>query len=145
MTSEVVTIETSQPASRAARLMADRHVGCLVVTTSETTRAVGIITERDLVWKIVADNVDPSKVFVGDVMTAPLITIASNQTVEDAAKVMTQYGVRRLPVIDNNALIGIITTTDLARMCANKIEAQALLPILNAVSRAGKVESGPYG
>ena len=124
MTRQVVAIEDTEPISRAARLMRDRHVGCLIVTASERGTGVGIITERDLVWRIIADNFDPSKVLVSDVMTTPLITIPSDQKLENATKLMLEYGVRRLPVVDNNVLVGIITTTDLAKVLAGEVKEQ---------------------
>ena len=146
MTKEVATIDASKRASEAARLMADKHVGCLIVVSSpDGGRAVGIVTERDLVWKLVAESFDPSKALVSDVMTTPLVTISSDQILENAAKVMTEFSVRRLPVVDGGTLVGIITATDLAKALAT--QNSAMDPVLKAVSRygAGKSSSGPYG
>ncbi|MHB8701782.1 MAG: CBS domain-containing protein [Nitrososphaerales archaeon] len=141
MTRDVATIDASKRACDAARLMADRHVGCLIVVNSSPDgRGIGIITERDLVWKLLAESFDPSNVLVSDVMTTPLVTISSDKTLESAAKVMTEFRVRRLPVVDGGALVGIITATDLARTLA--LQNSGLVPVLNAVSR---YDGGPYG
>jgi signal-transduction protein with cAMP-binding, CBS, and nucleotidyltransferase domain len=86
-------------------------VGCLIVVSGE--KPIGILTERDLVKKIVAKATDPQAVKVGDVMSSPLVTISPEASLRDAASLMLKSGVKRLPVTSNGRLVGIITDTDL--------------------------------
>lgn len=141
MSKDVVKIDTSKSVHEAAKLMADKGVGCLLITSGRKT--LGILTERDLVSKIVAESFDPSKVLVSDVMTTPMYTISSDQPVDRAAELMLKYKVRRLPVVDNDSLVGIITASDLAKALAEKLKSDDL--ILGAIARkADPLMSGPY-
>ncbi len=83
----------------------------MIVVSGE--KPIGILTERDLVKKIVAKATDPQAVKVGDVMSSPLVTISPEASLRDAASLMLKSGVKRLPVTSNERLVGIITDTDL--------------------------------
>ncbi len=112
MTRPVITAGTDIDVHSAARIMASANVGSLIIVSG--ARPVGILTERDLVKKIVAQAIDPRGIKVGDVMNAPLVTITPDASLRDAATLMLKSGVKRLPVISNEMLVGIITDTDLA-------------------------------
>jgi CBS domain-containing protein len=111
MTRPVITADVNIDALTAAKRMALANVGCLIVISSE--KPIGILTERDLVKKIVAKAADPQAVKVGDVMSSPLVTISSEASLRDAASLMLKSCVKRLPVTSNGRLVGIITDTDL--------------------------------
>lgn len=119
--------------------MAKRGVSCSVVTRDGL--AVGLLTERDLVVKVIADGLEPSKVLVGDIMSTPLITIKPNAGVTEAAELMSSYAIRRLVVVDDSgSLVGIVTAGDLAKMMAQK---RGFADVkLNALAR---VSDGPMG
>ncbi|MEM2210731.1 MAG: CBS domain-containing protein [Nitrososphaerales archaeon] len=141
MSKDVVKIEANKNVLDAARLMSEKGVGCLIVVSSG--KAIGIITERDLVSRVLAEPFDPSKVLVSDIMSTPLFTISSDQTLNEAAELMLKFKVRRLPVVDKGVLVGIITATDLANALANKALNESL--ILKAIARYSKPpEFGPY-
>jgi CBS domain-containing protein len=111
MTRPVITIDADIDVLTAAKRMALENVGCLIVVAGE--KPIGILTERDLVKKIVAKASDPQAVKVGDVMSSPLVTISSEASLRDAAALMLKSCVKRLPVTSNGRLVGIITDTDL--------------------------------
>jgi CBS domain-containing protein len=111
MTRPVITADANTDVLTAAGRMGSANVGCLIITLNN--RPVGILTERDLVKKIVSKAVDPKTAKVGDVMSSPLVTITSEASLRDAAALMLKSGVKRLPVTSNEKLVGIITDTDL--------------------------------
>ena len=76
---------------------------------------VGIITEMDIVRRVVAESKDPKITAAYDIMSKPLITVGPEATIYDTALIMTKYSIRRLPIVRDNTLLGIITSSDLAR------------------------------
>lgn len=128
-----------------AKNMKDKGRGSVVVTEYVTnshgsktgTRPVGIITERDIVRRVVAESKDPNSIIAYDIMSKPLITIGPEATVYDAALIMTKYNIRRLPIVRDNTLLGIITSSDLAR---RMFEENRSDPTLRAMSRFRDIE-----
>ena len=106
----IISIDSKAKAKEAARLMVDRRIGSLIANRDGLP--FGIVTERDMV-KIVAGEMDSGKVTVGDVMTAPLITIDSSAPLNDAARRMVEKQVKRLVVTEHEKIVGIISQTDL--------------------------------
>jgi CBS domain-containing protein len=112
MSKDVVTIIPEATMAEAARVMGAMRVGSLIVAVDE--KPTGIVTERDLLSKIIAQDRDPDTVRVGDVMASPLITIDSTATIKAAAQTMiAQKG--RLAVLRREALVGIVTAADLIK------------------------------
>lgn len=142
MAKAVLSIDLNTNAADASKAMAKRGVSCAVVT--HVGAAVGIVTERDLVAKVLADSVDPNKVLASDIMSTPLITITSEDGVTEAASKMSEYKVRRLVVVDaDGSMVGVITAGDIARMHAEGRGYKD--PMLNALARYNEgTESGPY-
>jgi signal-transduction protein with cAMP-binding, CBS, and nucleotidyltransferase domain len=100
----------------------NRHeVGCVIVTSKEG-KPVGILTERDLIARVLAKNTLPSKVKAGNVMTSPLITIDSEETLQEAARKMSRLNVRRLGVVYRGDLVGIITGKDILAVTPELLE-----------------------
>ncbi|NOZ83124.1 MAG: CBS domain-containing protein [Euryarchaeota archaeon] len=120
MTRSVVTIEPEATVQKAAKLMADNNIGCVVVV--EKGEPVGIVTERDLAYFIADTDLKPSLVKVRDIMSADLKTISPDSTVTEASKLMVKYNIRRLPVIDKGKLVGIITNKDILAIAPGQIE-----------------------
>lgn len=120
MTSTPVTITAEATAAEAAKLMREKNIGSLVVF--EEGRPTGIVTERDLVTKVAASDLQPSGVRVRDIMTSPLVAVAPHAEVADAARLMSQRKIRRLPVIQEGRLVGIITENDIIRIWPTLIE-----------------------
>jgi len=108
----VVTISPDASALEAAKLMRSKHVGCLVVV--DGLRPIGILTDRDIVLKVVAGEREPTDTVVNDIMTSNPTMVNVNYDVIDAVRLMRSRGVRRLPVVDERRhLLGIITMDDI--------------------------------
>ena len=139
MSKEVVSLESKETAASAATKMTEGGFGCLLVTRKGSV--IGIVTERDLVRKILAKNGDPNRVKLEDIMSQPVITVGSSMQVGDASKLMSEKRIRRLPVMEGGLLVGIVTTTDIARYLARS--KSYLDPLINALARQEPAE-GPY-
>ena len=111
MTGKVLTAAPNTTVAKAAKLMAERGVGSIIVVKSK--KPVGILTERDLLMKVVSLNLMPSKVRVGKIMSAPIQTIEPETDITDAARIMARSKIRRLPVVERGGLIGILTASDI--------------------------------
>ena len=111
MTDSVVTADCSASLHDVAALMRDRNVGSVVIC--EHGYPAGLITDRDLALIAVADGVEPG-VEVREHATRPLVTAESEMDIEEAAALMVQHRIRRLPVMSGDALAGIVTLDDLA-------------------------------
>ena len=142
MTKAVLSVDLNTSTKDCAKAMAKRGVSCAVITQAGVS--VGIVTERDLVSKVLADGVDPVKVFARDIMSTPLITVSEEATIPQAAAMMAAYRIRRLVVVDRfGGMVGIITTGDIARSLAEKHGYRE--PKFNALARyKDGAEEGPY-
>ena len=142
MEKSVMAVELNSTVKDCAKAMAKRGVSCAVITQGRA--AVGIVTERDLVSKILADAIDPKNVLVRDIMSTPLITVAPEATLAEASGLMAQYRIRRLAVVGGDgSLVGIVTTGDIARSLAEKHGYREAT--FNAMARYKEgTESGPY-
>jgi CBS domain-containing protein len=134
MTKDVVTIETSKTVFEAADLMAKSGLGCLIVVIQAFP--VGIITERDIVRRIVAKRASLD-LKVTEVMTKSLITIDPDTSLREAARVMSTNKIRRLPVLKNNKLVGIVVASDFVRNVGKKTTTEEILDAL------GRYPTGP--
>ena len=119
----VFTICRSDEISRAAQVMREKHVGYLVVVEPNPVRGiprpVGVLTDRDIVVSVVARDVDPRTVRVGDIMTANPVLAAEWESMEAALQKMRQFGVRRLPVVNGyRELVGVLAVDDVLKVIA---------------------------
>ena len=123
------------PVDVAARLMVTEDVGSLpVVRDLQTTKLIGIVTDRDLTTKVVAEGRDPKGTIVEEVMTHEPVTCHAEENIQHALKIMAEYQVRRVPVIDDNGcLIGIIAQADIATRIA---EPQQTAQVVEEISRS---------
>ncbi len=112
MTTVVCTVRKNDSVHNLAKKLVEHGVGSAVVIENGTP--VGIVTEKDMISKIVARNKVPSKVTVEEIMSQPVITINPNTSLREAARIMMKRGIRRLPVVNNSGeLVGIITDNDI--------------------------------
>lgn len=116
MVNDVVLVDASITLKEVCRIMGEKHVGSVIVTLSG--KPEGIFTERDLLSKVINKGINLEKSRVKDYMSAPLTVIGSSYELKEAARAMTQLRIRRLPVVDNDKLIGIITSSDIVRAIA---------------------------
>ena len=113
MTTEPVTVEPSTTLGEVAMLMKQEDCGSIPVVEDE--RLVGIVTDRDIVIRGIAAGTDPKTQRVSAVMSADPVTVGPDDDVTDAEKVMADRQIRRLPVVENGKLVGIIVTAQIAR------------------------------
>ncbi|HON35713.1 MAG TPA: CBS domain-containing protein [Methanothrix sp.] len=111
MTRPVITADADIDILSAAKRMGSANVGSLIIVSADMI--TGILTERDLVRKVVAQGADPRNLRVRDIMSSPVTAIEPDASLRDAAALMLRAGVKRLPVIHKGKLVGIITDTDL--------------------------------
>jgi len=121
MTSPVITISEEDTVQEAARLMDKNDVGCIIVVDKER-KAVGIITERDMITRVLSKNTLPSKVRAKKVMTSPLLTIDPDESLTDAARKMSRLNVRRLGVMYRGNLAGLISSKDILAVTPELVE-----------------------
>jgi len=113
MVESVITVDADSSVMKAVKLMNEHEIGCLVVT--RRGRAVGIITERDLLKRVISKSKNPSRTKVREIMTKPLIAGQPDMDLEDATKLMFERKIKKLPVVEHGRLLGLITLTDVAR------------------------------
>jgi CBS domain-containing protein len=123
MTQGVVTAESGDSLRRVGELMRDHNVGSVVVC--DNGRPVGVITDRDLALAVVADQVDVGDV-AGSHASRPLVTGEVEMDIEEAVALMIQHHIRRLPVTEGEALVGIVTIDDLAVRAGDLHQAQQI-------------------
>ncbi|MDD1726096.1 MAG: CBS domain-containing protein [Euryarchaeota archaeon] len=114
MTKTVVTATPDMSAAEAGKKMVENRVGNIIII--KDGGPVGIVTESDMVAKVIARNVKPGSIKLEQLMSKPLITTKSNDDIHDAVLMMAQKKIRRLPVIDDGALVGIITDADVIQV-----------------------------
>jgi CBS domain-containing protein len=120
MTTTPVIINLKSTAVDAAREMKGEGVGSLIVM--ENGYPIGIVTESDILKKVVATGKDPSQILVEQVMNSPIITVRQNTTIEEAIKTMGKYGIRRLPVVEKGKLVGMATDKDILKVSPMLLE-----------------------
>lgn len=113
MVREVVTIEADATVRNAVRLMNNREIGCLIVF--QEGKPTGIVTERDMMKRVLLGSRDPRAVEVGGVMSKPLLSLEPEKEIEDAVMLMFKNKIKKLPIIENGRLVGVVTLTDLIR------------------------------
>ncbi|MGH8923463.1 MAG: CBS domain-containing protein [Acidimicrobiia bacterium] len=113
MTKNPYGVVTSATLNEAARMMRDQEIGDVLVMRDDGTLC-GLVTDRDLVVKGLAEGLDPSSATVEEVCNHHPVTLSSDQPIDEAVSVMRQYNIRRLPIVDGENLVGIVSLGDLA-------------------------------
>ena len=114
MTPDPTCVRSSQTVREAAQLMADKGVGALPIC-GEDNRLKGMLTDRDIVVKVLAEGKDPRSVTAGELAQGEAVTIGADDEATEIMQTMADHKVRRLPVIDGHDLVGIIAQADVAR------------------------------
>jgi CBS domain-containing protein len=118
MVKDVVSIQSDQTVLNAVNLMNENKIGCLVVL--ENGIVVGIVTERDMMERVVAVSAEPAKTFVRQVMSKPVVTVEPETLLEEAVELMFEHRIKKLPVVERSdtdaRLVGLVTLTDIARI-----------------------------
>jgi CBS domain-containing protein len=132
MTRNPRSIGTSVPVVEAARLMREEHIGSLPITDDE--QLVGMLTDRDITTRVVAEAADPKATSVGDVYSRDLISVEPDNDLEEALQLMARHQVRRLPVVENGRLVGIVAQADIA-LRENETKTGELVGAISAPSQ----------
>jgi signal-transduction protein with cAMP-binding, CBS, and nucleotidyltransferase domain len=121
MSSPVVTLDEEASSNKVATLMDENDLGCVIIT-NKTGKPLGIITERDLVIRVLAKNLMPDCIKAKEIMTSPLVTIEPEATINEAARQMSRLDIRRLAVMYKGNLVGIISSKDILGVMPELIE-----------------------
>jgi CBS domain-containing protein len=144
MSSPVITTQESAPANAVAELMDKHGLGCIIVT-GKGAKPLGIITERDLVGRVLAKNAKPDALKAKEVMTSPLITIEPDETISEAARRMSRLNIRRLGVTYKGQLIGLLSSKDILAVMPELLETIQESALMEGENRAQEAteESAP--
>jgi len=113
MVEDVITVEEKATIKKAVELMNKHEIGCLIVM--KKGKPAGIVTERDMLKRILLESRDPEKIKVNEIMSTPLIVGKPQMDIEEAVKLMFKRNIKKLPVADKDHLVGLVTLTDLVR------------------------------
>jgi len=113
MVEDVVTVDADTSVKKAVALMNKYEIGCLIVT--KRGKPVGIVTERDMLTRVLAENRNPEETHIADIGSRPLVFAEPDMDLEEAARLMFKMKVKKLPVLSDGRLVGLVTLTDLAR------------------------------
>jgi CBS domain-containing protein len=108
----VITADPGISIREAARIMTDNRIGCIIIEKNQ--RLVGIITDRDILIAFAKNEINPDVTAVGEIMTRYVIYISPDSQLEKAMDLMDKYKIKKLPVMDNEKIVGIITSSDIA-------------------------------
>ncbi len=143
MESRVLTVEATSTVKNSAKMMTKLGVSCLIVSSEDAI--VGIVTERDIITRVVASGQNPELVTVGKIMSEPIIVVNADTSIEHALQIMITEKIKKLPVIEKKGekviLMGILSMTDIARIQPDLIESIKHLIGENAETMA---ELGSY-
>ena len=121
MSSPVVTLDEDETSNKVASLMDENDLGCVIIS-NKARKPVGIITERDLVVRVLAKNLMPDAIKAKEIMTSPLVTITPEATISEAARRMSRLDIRRLGVVYKGNLVGVISSRDVLGVMPELIE-----------------------
>ncbi len=113
MVEDVISVSEKATVKEAAELMDQHEIGCLVVV--KDGKPVGIVTETDMVKRVILRSVDPEDIKVGEIMSTPLVVGNPQMGVDEASKLMRRQKIKKLPVVERGRLVGLVTTTDIVR------------------------------
>jgi len=142
MSSPVVTMDENETSNKAAVAMDKNDLGAIIVT-NKAGKSIGIITERDLVIRVLAKNVKPDTVKAKEIMTTPLVNIEPDATISDAARRMNRLDIRRLGVFYKGNLVGIISSKDILGVMPELIEIMQERSRIEGDARTEETEEVP--
>ena len=134
MTSEIETTTSSQPLREAARLMKSGDFGSIAVV--DDGRLVAVLTDRDIVIRAVAEGLDAATTQVGQIASTDPVTVAPDQSLDDAVELMSAHQVRRLPVVEGGQLVGMLSQADVALEAKEKLTGEVVQEISQPPSTA---------
>ena len=122
MRKDIVTIDEDVSVTEASANMREKGEGCAIILRKAAP--FGIVTERDITWKVAGNGLDPNSVKVAEIMSTPLITIDPDADLAEASKVMKEHRIRRLAVVRKGILYGVLTGIDISRNLEDYVESE---------------------
>jgi CBS domain-containing protein len=114
MVQEIIKIRADATVKEAVEMMNKHGIGCLIAI--KNGKPIGIMTERDILKRVIPESKNPEKAQVSEVMSTPLIVGGPDMYVEDAARLMFKKNIKKLPIMENGKLVGLLTLSDIARI-----------------------------
>ena len=142
MSSPVITMDENGSTNQAAAAMEKNDVGAVIVT-NKAGQSIGIITERDLVLRVIAKNLKPDTIKAKEIMTTPLVNIEPEATISEAARRMNMLDIRRLGVFYKSNLVGIVSSKDILGVMPELIEIIQERSQIEGASRTEESEEVP--
>ena len=130
MVKDLIGVEVKTSVKKAVELMNEHEIGCLIVM--KRGKLAGMVTERDMARRVLLDYKDPEKIKVSEIMSKPVIVGKPKMSIEDAVKLMFNRNIKKLPVIDDDHPVGLVTLTDLVLSLVTLID-----PLVSAKKREG--------
>jgi len=137
MVSDPVTVSPNTSVREIAKIMKEKNIGSVIVV--ENDRMVGIVTEEDLIRRVLAEGKDPERTQAADVMTRPVVYVSPDTELKEAALLMARLGIGHLPVLEGNRVVGIIAEYDIVRLTPELIE---LLYVKKKLGSSETIELG---
>ena len=128
MVKDLIGVEVKTSVKKAVELMNEHEIGCLIVM--KRGKLAGMVTERDIIRRVLLDSKDSEKIKVSEIMSKPVIVGKPKMSIEDAVKLMFNRNIKKLPVIDDDHLVGLVTLTDLVLSLVTLID-----PLVSAKKR----------
>ncbi|MEE8322921.1 MAG: CBS domain-containing protein [Candidatus Bathyarchaeia archaeon] len=110
---EATFIDSDTPVNSVARIMRDKSIGSVLLKLGE--HEYGVVTERDLIYKVTANNLDPKKTTARDIMTELRYTLDGNASIKKASEIFNKHRIRRLPIMEAGEIVGVVTSRDVAK------------------------------
>ncbi|KKN28001.1 hypothetical protein LCGC14_0858810 [marine sediment metagenome] len=120
MTKDLITLEPDASILDAAQLMKKFNVGTILITQND--KLTGILTDRDIVLRLIAENIDCQDAKLKDFMSQSPVSVSSNEDIQFVADMMAEHQIKRLPIIENNKLVGIVTLGDLSMVAPEQAQ-----------------------
>ncbi|MFQ5999214.1 MAG: cyclic nucleotide-binding/CBS domain-containing protein [Candidatus Bathyarchaeia archaeon] len=113
MVEDVISVSEKATVRKAAELMSKHEIGCLIVV--KKGKPVGIVTETDMVKRVILEPLNPEEIKVGEIMSRPLVVGNPQMDLDEASKLMRRRKIKKLPIVEKGRLVGLMTTTDIVR------------------------------
>ncbi len=131
MVRKVMKVRIDATVKEAVEIINKHEIGCLIVTKNGKT--IGIMTERDILKRVIPKSKNPEKTKVSEIMSTPLIVGGPDMYIEDAARLMFKKDIKKLPIMEDGKLVGLLTFSDIARI----VHIQSLVKVIRELSEKG--------
>ncbi len=141
MSSDPACCDPTSSLATVARLMVDRNCGEIpIVSSGDSGKVIGVITDRDITCRSVAQGLNPLELTAEQCMSSPVITVTPDTVIEECCRRMEQHQIRRLPVVDDSgSCLGVVSQADIARVASRKLAGEVVREVSRAASAPSRV------